>query len=134
MPLITWTDNMSVGVGRIDKEHQKLIELINRLHDAMKTGSGKTIVGPVIVELVSYCNTHFADEERRMAACNYAGLAGHKQAHDAFAKQCREFLAQYQSGSAMLSQDVLRMLKDWLVNHIEKMDQGYVSALVGKAA
>ena len=134
MALFAWKDSYSVKNTTLDLQHKKLIDLINRLHDAMMSGCGKTVVGAVLTELVSYTNTHFADEERRMLACGFSELAAHKQAHDVFAKQAREYLEQYRNGSITISGELLRALKDWLVNHIEKMDQGYVAALLGKAA
>jgi hemerythrin len=134
MALFEWKPSYSVKNLTIDTQHKRLIELINRLHEAMRTGSGKSEVGKVLTELVSYTNTHFAEEEKRMLACGYQGFAAHKQVHDAFVKQTREFLRQYQSGSITLSHDVLKTLKDWLINHIEKMDQAYVPAMLDKAA
>ena len=41
MALITWTDKMSVGIAKIDKEHQGLVELLNTLHSEMLAGRGQ---------------------------------------------------------------------------------------------
>ncbi len=60
MPIMSWTDAYSVGVAEIDKQHKKLIDLINALHDAMSKGQAKAVIGKVLGELISYCASHFA--------------------------------------------------------------------------
>jgi hemerythrin len=35
MAFITWNDSMSVRIAEIDKQHQCLIEHVNRLHDSI---------------------------------------------------------------------------------------------------
>ena len=41
MPLIDWTEKMSVGVEEIDNQHKELVDIINHLHDSLKTNSFK---------------------------------------------------------------------------------------------
>jgi hemerythrin len=38
MPLINWTDKLSVGVKDIDNQHKKLVGFINLLNDGIRTG------------------------------------------------------------------------------------------------
>jgi hemerythrin len=40
MALIQWNDGLSVNVVEIDRQHQKLIGMINDLNDAMRQGKG----------------------------------------------------------------------------------------------
>ena len=78
MALIQWSPQLSVGVAEMDRQHQHLVGLINRLHDAMVRGEGAEILGPVLDEVVRYTHTHFAAEERLLAARKYPHLADHK--------------------------------------------------------
>jgi len=66
MALLNWSKEYSVEVQSIDKQHQKLFDMLNDLHDAMKSGRGVQ-VGPAILKgLVKYAGEHFADEEKMM--------------------------------------------------------------------
>jgi hemerythrin len=44
MALVVWTEQLSVGIKEIDYQHKKLVDLINELNDAMRTGTGNDIL------------------------------------------------------------------------------------------
>jgi hemerythrin len=48
MSIIQWDESFSVNVAEIDKQHQRLLEMINELYDAMRQGRGKVIIGKTI--------------------------------------------------------------------------------------
>ena len=129
--LINWSPSYSVSVVPMDKEHQRLIDIINNLYAAMRSGRGKDAIGSILDELVDYTKTHFAHEERLMKESNYAGLDEQKRAHEALIRQVVEIQGKFKSGTA-LSQEVLSFLKSWLVNHIQGMDKGYAAAMQKK--
>ena len=64
MALMVWDNSFSVNVKEIDAQHQKLIALINDLHDAMKTGKAKDVLGKILSDLTDYTVYHFGNEER----------------------------------------------------------------------
>ena len=41
MSLLAWSSMFSVGVAEIDNQHKKLVDMANKLNDAMKSGQGK---------------------------------------------------------------------------------------------
>ena len=47
-PFVEWTEGLSVGVKAMDQHHQKLVDLINRLHTAMRSGQGRLVIGPAL--------------------------------------------------------------------------------------
>ncbi len=132
MALIEWSPAYSVKVKKFDDQHKKLVDLINQLHDAMKSGQGNTVIGNVLQSLVTYTGTHFADEIKLMQSHAYPDLAKHQAEHDKFVKQVVEFQNKFKDGSAMLTMTVLSFLKDWLVKHIQGEDKKYGPFLNGK--
>jgi len=126
MPLMEWSPRLSVGVELLDKDHQKLVKLINDLYDAMKEGHGKESLGSILDRLVDYTKIHFAHEEQYFAQSKYPHLADHKKEHDALTRQALDIQTQYKSGaSGVLSLEVMNFLKDWLMNHIQGSDKKY---------
>ena len=46
MPLITWTDDLNIGVEPIDDDHRRLAGILNRLHDAVHGGAAAQVQLP----------------------------------------------------------------------------------------
>jgi hemerythrin len=124
MALITWSDSFSVHVKEMDDQHRKLVEMINQLHDAMKVGKGKEVVGKVLTGLTDYTRRHFTSEENLMRIHGYSGYDEQKKAHDNLVSQVEDIRKKYSEGS-LQSQQVISFLKDWLVRHIQGMDRDY---------
>jgi len=124
-PLMTWTPAYSVGIKEMDEQHIKLIYIINALHDAMIMGNGDKVLGMIFNAVLSYTATHFADEEAMLASYNYPALASQHQEHENFVKHILVYRDKFQSGSALISMDVLELLKAWLENHLQKEDKKY---------
>jgi len=122
--LIIWSRSYSVGVSQMDSEHQRLIDIINNLYTAMRSGRSKDAIGTILDELVDYTKTHFAHEERLMKESNFAGFDEQKRAHESLISQVQEIQGKYRSGTA-LGQEVMSFLKNWLVSHIQGMDKRY---------
>jgi hemerythrin len=125
MALITWSESMSVGIERIDREHRGLIDLINLLHGEMLAGKSKEALGKVLDKLVAYTKTHFATEETMFRTHGYPQAAAHKKEHDALTQKALALQGEVNSGKTVISAPVLDFLKDWLTNHILKQDMAY---------
>lgn len=132
MALLTWSDKFSVQVRQFDEEHKQLMNLINQLHDAMKAGQGKQVIGDVLNGLIEYTRKHFAAEDRIMKAQGYPGYENHKKEHNQLTMTVMDFQKGFAEGSAILSQTVMTFLRDWLTNHIQGVDKEYGPFLNGK--
>ncbi len=71
MDLITWTEEMSVGVKALDDDHKMLIEMMNKLNDGILAGQSNLALEDVVESLVRYTRLHFAREERLFAQTGY---------------------------------------------------------------
>jgi hemerythrin-like metal-binding protein len=125
MALITWSDRMSVGVERIDKQHRQLIDLLNSLHAEMMAGRGLQAVSEVLDNLIKYAKTHFATEETLFRNHGYPQSQAHKQEHDELTDKAIALQREVSSGRATLTLPTMNFLKDWLSSHILKSDMAY---------
>lgn len=127
MALIQWSNDLSVKVGQIDAQHQRLIGMINELNDAMRQGKGKEAVAKIVDGLIAYTKTHFALEEKYFAQHKYPDTEGHVRQHRDFEKKVVDFKNDLANGKLTLSMQVMNFLSDWLRNHIMGTDQKYVA-------
>jgi len=125
MAFITWKSEYSVGNDEIDAQHQKLIEMINELHEAMTQGKGNKLVGEIVLKMVDYSKVHFSAEEKMMQKYNYSGLTDQIAEDQAFVAKAHEYELQIKNGSFNVSISIATFLKDWLTNHILKVDKAY---------
>jgi methyl-accepting chemotaxis protein len=126
-PFIEWSSALSVGVPAMDLHHQKLVSLINNLHQAMRAGQGRAAVGPALDELANYASYHFSAEEKLMKEHRCSGLAEQQEAHANLISAVTDLQRKFAAGQQGLGPEVLSMLRDWLVTHIQKKDKACMS-------
>ncbi|NTV53614.1 MAG: hemerythrin family protein [Candidatus Firestonebacteria bacterium] len=130
MAYIDFSDKYSVGIETIDKQHIKLINLINTFFEAMKAGKGGETLKPTLAELIKYTQFHFSSEENYMQKIQYSRYGEHKHKHEALVAKILEFqhnLENEISGQAVL---LLGFLKEWLTEHILVTDKAYSQSFI----
>jgi len=125
MPVKEWDTSFSVGVNRFDNQHMRIFELLNQLHAAMKVGVATTVLNEILQSLLSYTETHFAEEESLMLANGYPGTDKQKLEHKVLLDKVLLLQQQYLSNRDLVSITILKFLYDWLVNHIKIEDKLY---------
>ncbi|GAB4337180.1 MAG: hypothetical protein Kow0037_19540 [Calditrichia bacterium] len=125
MSLIQWQERFSVGISTIDRQHQRLIKMINELQKAMHNGKGNNVLARQIAELKNYVVVHFSTEEKLFEKYDYPLTMSHKLEHQSFVNKVKEFEADYAAGKAAISIKLFSFLSDWLRNHILKNDKKY---------
>ena len=128
--LMPWTSNLENGVKFVDEQHQVLVKIINSLYAAMKSGEGRSVVSDLLDELVKYTVYHFGNEEKCFDQLKYSETAQHKKIHKELTDQVIRHVEQFKTGSADISMDLMNFLKDWLSNHICKVDKRYTKTFL----
>ncbi|THB67197.1 MAG: chemotaxis protein [Desulfovibrio sp.] len=123
--LVQWTDALSVGVELIDGQHKVLVDLINKLNNAMKRGESEQLMLDIVNELAEYAVSHFQTEEDLFAKYGYPEAEAHARIHEQFVAKVVDFKQGLESGTAKVTMEVMRFLKDWLVQHIQGTDKKY---------
>jgi hemerythrin len=125
MPLVEWEPKYSVGIAAIDTQHKNLIDIVNQLHEAMRTGKANQELNQVLDRLVEYTNTHFRAEELLLQTNGYPTLTDHKKIHASMVGQISELKTKMQKSSIGMSVTVSNFLKTWLTDHIMVEDKKY---------
>lgn len=123
MAYFEWADDLAIDHGPIDADHMKLVELVNRLHDATSEGRGMEVVEAILGELVGYTEEHLRREEQAMQAAGYPGLERHKESHARFVADLQQLQQRFESGSVAVAAQLSSVLRDWLSLHIRRGDK-----------
>lgn len=129
---IEWKQDYSVGIDSIDKEHKKLVGLINQLQTAVDYSTGEEFEREALDAAVDYTKTHFAHEEELMSKYGYPDFEAHKAQHQKMIDKVNNLVTDYEQDPDRSLQEALNFLKDWLVKHINGTDKLYSEFLRGK--
>lgn len=122
MPIVAWDVSLSVGNNVIDEHHRHLMGLLNKAYDEFCDKNSTVAMGPLLEELIDYATYHFAHEEKLMTVSCYPERAQHLEEHARFVKRVTEMQKDLVTGDVPFSLEILSFLRNWLVNHISKVD------------
>jgi hemerythrin-like metal-binding protein len=125
MPSTSWDDRLKLHIPDIDQQHQKLVQMIDDLHEAMVRGRSREVLLDTLSGLVEYTRVHFDTEERHFAMDQYPGTSRHNRQHREFVTRVTDFQARLDQRQPDMSIEVLAFLRTWLVAHIEGSDGAY---------
>lgn len=130
MPL-KWTKDLSVEESELDGHHQHMIDLINKLDEALKSKEEKDIVSEVLDELLDYVNYHFGAEEAMFEVKHYPNATSHIEEHMEFRKQLKGLNDLFQAGDDTAGKQLMDFLVPWWSDHILNFDKKYAPYLKG---
>ena len=122
MALIEWKDEFSVGVPEVDHEHRQLIELINKLHDAMSGENAAMTVTDFLGEIHAHVAAHFALEEKIMRERRYDQYQDHKQDHERLLDEISDIMDAYEENAFYSDEEFAQSLEHWFTNHFKTRD------------
>ena len=124
---LEWNDSFSVGIKKIDHQHQKLIALLNELQAASLTGQQREVIGKVLEELVAYTDYHFKTEANFFRV--HPQYSEHLEIHQGFVNQALKLLNSYQNGDDDISYETIAYLQNWVEEHILGTDVAFFREL-----
>lgn len=122
---LVWKEEYSVGVEILDKDHKKLIMLLNQFTTAYDYAMSEEYERHTLEQLIDYTKYHFTREESLLSESNYGDIDAHKKQHRMMIDEVERFVKLYdEQGHAVLAQ-VSDFLSRWLINHINGTDKEY---------
>lgn len=124
MKTFEWTALFETGLGQVDAQHRRLVELVNQLGEDLDSASSEHI-DQTLQALAEYTGYHFACEEAIMTAAGVAAAHAdrHRETHRRFILQVGDWLARRKAGEAISLRQLLDFLANWLIFHILGDDQ-----------
>ncbi len=127
---LVWSDNYNIGVDIIDKEHQRLFRIINKLlafGEEEKKGQWACLEG--IKYFKEHALKHFEDEEKYMESIAYRELETHRYIHREFRDHTLPALEQelkITNYSPAAMNHFLGVCIGWLIGHTSIEDRAIV--------
>ncbi len=130
MAFLTWTHDLELGVPEIDRQHMRLVGLLNALEAGVRDGYSRRILGSILSDLARYTVCHFTFEERLMETYRLPFAEEHKEEHRRLTAEVLNFKLRFDIGNADVSDELLLFLRDWLTGHILGTDRRLVETLL----
>jgi hemerythrin len=131
MPVIHWSDEYSLGLPAIDKDHRELVEQCNEYLLAVEDGASLERLAEIMDRLILRTRAHFIAEERLLDRHNYPGLALHKSDHDRLVTQAESLKARFSEAdeddesTQRLIAETGEFMRSWLLDHIRVNDRPF---------
>lgn len=122
--VIKWSDALLIGIPEIDDQHRAFIALVDRFQALGRHHPSPKKLRAILVDVMSYAETHFIAEERHMRRAGYPGLVEHAVKHHAAATSMHTLLAQ-DTSSVEQYRFLANFLRTWLVDHIMGDDKAF---------
>ncbi|GMT48715.1 MAG: hypothetical protein IEMM0008_0254 [bacterium] len=122
---MVWDDSFSVNVKSIDRQHKRLVDILNNLYTALSIGKDKNVLKEILTSLTRYTKIHFTYEESQMKKADYPDFQEHIKEHEKLLGEVSHFQEMFNEGKTDLSKDILVFLQDWLTDHIKVTDKKY---------
>jgi hemerythrin-like metal-binding protein len=127
--IVVWSDAYSVGSSAIDDQHKKLVGMINELINLDQDGKArKAAFAMAFHKAGEYARIHFHEEEEILKKANYPDFLEHKKKHESFLAGIWKEYSLFMEGNES-PVGLVRFLKNWLLDHIAKIDKRYTPYL-----
>jgi NNP family nitrate/nitrite transporter-like MFS transporter len=128
-PLMTWNEELSVGIEGIDRQHRRLMRLINEVDELVQEHKTYEQLAPVLDELIDYAEGHFSHEERLLEDNDCPDIRKHKKAHGYLLEELLDWKNKAEKLKAEDLEEHMGFLRIWFPGHIlgvDKKDAAYL--------
>jgi hemerythrin-like metal-binding protein len=125
MPIMPWDQSLDVGVPSMNREHQEILDVMNKIYDAKSQGHEGEFINSLVSKLGGVCVRHFQDEEKLMERIGYPEVGRHKQLHAKLLGQFTQHAEAIRAANGRPADEFFHFLKFWLTSHIKGIDVKY---------
>lgn len=120
-------DSFKTGIDEIDDQHRVLFDSLARLERAVSLKERWSVLHYALIELSDFTRVHFAVEESLMRLHDFPGREAHVAEHRQFVRDLEAI--KEKSIRADVTEEMIQLIRKWLVEHVGKTDQAYVPYL-----
>lgn len=122
---IIWSDAFSIGNDQIDKDHQQIIEILNKLIELDQKKINHKKFAEILWMMNEYSIHHFKKEEDYMLKLNYPKIKEHKVQHAHYINEVSKYSNEFSNSNPPDINEIIGFLETWWLNHIQITDAEY---------
>lgn len=125
MPILTWNQDLDVGVRAMNDQHSILMDTQNELRLAIIRGQGREQVAEIFDRLIEFTRMHFWSEEQLLEQVNYPQLEEHRASHHRMLAEMMQRAHTMLYGEGSNGRQLLLYLRNSYLGHMEHEDRDY---------
>lgn len=123
MGLIQWKKEYSIDIPQLDKQHKRIITIVNKLLVQQVERGGAEKIGEILDELQEYIGKHFKAEEAYILDEGLPGYAEQREQHNQFIHRFFEVRKEFAMNGRVTSVNLFNFVWDWFSQHMLKLDK-----------
>jgi hemerythrin len=126
---LAFTDNLKFGVAAIDRQHQRMVQIVNHLLLAVTDGALGETEDHLLDELVQLAERNFRTEEEWMRRCNYENGDLHAESHEHLLEELVGLRDGLFTRHEHVNRKVVFFVRRWLEQHLLHSDRELAEAI-----
>jgi hemerythrin len=123
---LEWNEGLSVHIPEIDAEHQRFIDLVNYLNEAIVARMDVQVIRRCMQAILDDAVAHFAHEEALFKEWGYAAAAEHAEKHAQMILALNGIMRRFKHGGTELEWvEAGLLVKQALIEHLLSEDMKY---------
>lgn len=130
MPIVdspySWSSELKVGIDKIDEQHKKLVEEMNKLSEILskKEELEKKKLQETIDFISSYSENHFTVEEDYMEKYGFHLKEHQKEDHEKFKQFTEDIIEEVEEKgyTEKIVEEINEYIIDWFMEHLRHED------------
>lgn len=131
-PYLQWQDDYAVNIQRLDNHHRRLLELANKVLDAILQDRERSDILRALELLLAHTKSHCTEEEDLLRRYGYPALEHHRSRHEDLFQEADLLKARLQEPELPSPEEALTFMEGWVLDHILTEDRAYTAFLNGK--
>lgn len=134
MAVIQWDSRYSVDVRQIDRQHRKIIDILNGIYSLQNVEKDAKELQKVFDKLRGYILRHFKAEEAYLAERGCEEIELQRSEHEAFIEKVCSFQQDFLKRKPLTIINLFNYVWDWFAHHILTVDKKCVNSIREKEA
>ena len=129
-----WSDELELGVGTVDGEHQLQARLVAVLREAVEARRDRAVIEEILRRVEDTSNVHFMSEELLMRLDAYEDYGQHVEEHRKLLAQLAELRERFEADPGIDLRPTIGWVEEWLSNHIKHQDRRFTESMLKNRA